>query len=105
MRTKKKTILVLWTNTAKGWFQRGQLLVSPLWDAQDQELELWALSLPLPLTKCVPLGKRASLPILHCNGMGCRGVKQTQGFWNLVGTRVFWNICYNMDCWTSLQKF
>lgn len=34
----------LWTNTAKGWFQRGQLLVSPLWDAQDQELELWAFS-------------------------------------------------------------
>ena len=70
MRTKMRTMLVLWANTAKGWFEQGQLLVSPLWDAQDQDLELWALSLPLPLTKCVPLGKCVSLPILHCKGIG-----------------------------------
>lgn len=80
MRTKMRTMLVLWANTAKGWFEQGQLLVSPLWDAQDQDLELWALSLPLPLTRCVPLGKRVSLPILHCKGMGWGGVKQTQSF-------------------------
>lgn len=80
MRTKMRTMLVLWANTAKGWFEQGQLLVSPLWDAQDQDLELWALSLPLPLTKCVPLGKHVSLPILHCKGMGWGGVKQTQSF-------------------------
>lgn len=70
----------LWTNTEKGWFQRGQLMVSPLWDAQDQALELWALSLPLPFTKCVPLGKRVSLPVLRCKGRGWRGVKQTRSF-------------------------
>ena len=79
MRTKMRTMLVLWTNTEKSWFQQGPL-VSPLWNAQDQELELWALSLPLPLTKCVPLGKCVSLPILHCKGMGWRGVQQTQSF-------------------------
>lgn len=70
----------------KGWFQRGHLLASPRWDAQEStgsRVSRWAFAPLLSLTKCVSLGKLVSLPILHflsVEARGRRGVEQTQSF-------------------------
>lgn len=77
MRTKDENYLSCGQTLRKSWFQQGQL-VSPLWkQLRVQELELWALSLPLPVTNVCLWGNVSLYQPSTVKEWG-GGVKQTQ---------------------------